>query len=91
MCFSVAQIVLTVFMLSGPKVFGIDEVTAAVSIWNGELDTSEINVEFERWVQVKGGLVLDFILAFRGATPWPPALDVDYKKYFTDVFSDLLI
>ena len=90
MCFSVAQIVLTVFMLSGPKVFRIGEVTAAVSIWNGERDASEIDVEFERWVQVKGGLLLDFILAFRGATPWPPALDIDDKKYFTAVLSDLL-
>jgi serine/threonine protein kinase len=90
MCFSVAQIVLTVFMLSGPKVFGMDEVTSAVSIWKGERDASEIDMDFERWVRVKGGHLLDFILAFRGAAPWPKALEIDYKKYFTDVLSDML-
>jgi hypothetical protein len=90
MCFSVAQIVLTVFMLSGPKVFGIGEVTAAVSIWKGERDDSEIDTAFDLWVRSKGGLLLDFILAFRGATAWPPELAIDCKKYFTDVLSDLL-
>ena len=90
MCFSVAQIVLTVFMLSAPKMFGIGDVTAAVSIWKLERDASEIDVEFERWVRVKGGLLLDVVLAFRGAAPWPPALDIDHKKYLTDVLSDLL-
>jgi serine/threonine protein kinase len=90
MCFTVAQIVLTVFMLDGPKVFGIGEVTAAVSIWRGERDASEIDAEFERWVRVRGGLLLDFILAMRDVAPWPPALATDYKKYFTDVLSDML-
>jgi serine/threonine protein kinase len=90
MCFTVAQIVLTVFMLGGPKFFGIGEVTAAVSIWKGERNDSEIDREFERWVQDRGGLLLDFILAMRGVAPWPPALATDYKKYFTDLLSDLL-
>ena len=90
MGFSVAQIVPTVFMLSGPKVFGICEVTAAVSIWKGERDDSEIDTAFDLWVRSKGGLLLDFILAFRGATAWPPELAIDSEKYFTDVLSDLL-
>jgi hypothetical protein len=89
-CFTVAQIVLTVFMLGGPKVFGIGEVTAAVSIWKGGRSASEIDKEFERWVRDRGGLLLDFVLAMRDVAPWPLALATDYKKYFTDVVSDLL-
>jgi hypothetical protein len=90
MCFIVAQIVLMVFMLGGPKFFGIGEVAAAVSIWKGERNDSEIDKEFERWVQDRGSLLLDFILAMRGVAPWPPALATGYKKYFTDLLSALL-
>jgi hypothetical protein len=41
MCFSFAQIVLTVFMLISPIVFSVDdsEVTEAVSVWKAERDT----------------------------------------------------
>jgi serine/threonine protein kinase len=91
MCFSVAQIILTVFMLSGPKAFDIAEVTAAVSVWTQERDpASQVDADFERWALSRGGLALEFISAFRDAIPWPSGLVVDHKKYFIDVLAELL-
>ena len=90
MTFSVAQITLTVFMLSGPKVFDLGAVTNAVSIWTQERKASEIDVEFERWVQGKGGLVLEFVAACRGATEWPSALTSDSKRYLSGVLREML-
>ncbi len=90
MCYSVAQIVLTVFMLSGPTGFELGAVTDAISIWKSERGTSEVDAEFEGWVQGKGCLLLDFVSACRGASPWPAALAADCKKYFSDVLSEML-
>jgi hypothetical protein len=61
MCFTTAQMVMTVFVLGGPKVFGIVDMDTATSIWNVERDASEIDAEFECWVRVSGSLLLDFI------------------------------
>lgn len=91
MCFSVAQIALTVFMLSGSKVFDLGAVTNAVSIWKRERGTSDVDVEFEGWVQGKGGLLLDFVSAVRGASSWPSTVGKNSKKYFTDVLSQMLL
>ena len=90
MCFSVAQIALTVFMLSGSKVYELGAVTAAVSIWEIERGTSDVDADFERWVKGKGGLLLEFVSAFRGEIAWPSALNIDYTKYFADVLSEIL-
>ena len=93
MVFSVVQIALTVFVLSAPKIFDLGDVMEAVSVWNQERGASEVDAEFERWVQGKGGLVLEFISAFRGATPWPSALtrsDSDAKSCLSDVLQEML-
>ena len=90
MTFSVAQITLTVFMLSGPNEFDLGAVMNAVSIWTQERKASEIDVEFERWVQGKGGLVLEFVAACRGATEWPSALTSNSKRYLSDVLREML-
>ena len=100
MVFSVVQIALTVFVLSAPKIFDLGDVMEAVSVWNQERGASEVDAEFERWVQGKGGLVLhsslpvaEFISACRGAIPWPSALtrsDSDAKSYMSDVLQEML-
>ena len=90
MTFSVAQIALTVFMLSGPKVFDVGAITESVSIWTNVRSASKVDSEFERWVQGKGGRVLEFISACRGATPWPPALASDIMGYLSDVLREML-
>jgi serine/threonine protein kinase len=92
MCFSVAQIALTIFMLSGPRAFALDRVTEATSVWTRERDaSSEVDAEFDRWVRGRGGLALEFVEAFRGAVPWPPALAADPKRYFSEVLAELLV
>jgi hypothetical protein len=94
MVFSVAQIALTVFMLSACKVFDLGDVTEAVSTWNQMRGASEVDAEFERWVQGKGGLALEFVSACRGATEWPSALtsgEDDAKRYLSDVLQDMLL
>ena len=96
MTFSVAQIALTVFLLSGPKVLDLGTVTESVSIWTQERCASEVDTEFERWVQGRGGRVLEFISACRGATPWPSALASDTalagdgRIYLSDVLQEML-
>jgi hypothetical protein len=88
--FSVAQITLTVFMLSGPNVVDLGAVTKATSIWDQKRGASKIDAEFERWVQGKGGRVLEFVAACRGATEWPPALISNGKAYLSSVLSEML-
>ena len=90
MCFSVAQIVLTVFMLSGPKATDYGAVTDAISIWKRERGTSKVDSDFESWVQGKGGLLLDFVSACRGARPWSASMYTDYKRYLSDVLLEML-
>ena len=90
MTFSVAQIALTAFLLSGPKVFDLGAVSESVSVWSQERRASEVDTEFERWVQGRGGRVLEFISACRGAVPWPAALTSDPMGYLSDVLRDML-
>ena len=90
MRFSVAQIALTVFMLSVSMVYDLGDVTDTVSIWQKERGTSEVYVDFEHCVQGKGGILLEFVSACRGAIAWPSALDIDDTKYFADVLSEML-
>ena len=90
MCFSVAQIVLTVFMLSGPKATDYGAVADAISIWKRERGTSKVDSDFESWVQGKGGLLLDFVSACRGARPWSASVYTDYKRYLSDVLLEML-
>jgi hypothetical protein len=67
MCFSVAQIILCVFMLNSPTVFSVKDVTEAVSVWRvGRDSASMIDAEFESWVQSRGGVLLEFVDAVRG-------------------------
>jgi serine/threonine protein kinase len=91
MIFSVAQIALTVFLLSGSTVFDLDAVTKSVSIWNKERCDSKVDKEFERWVQGKSGRVQEFISACRGATPLPSALAGDSISYLSDVLQQMLV
>ena len=91
MCFSVAQIVLTVFMLISPTVFSVDEVTEAVSVWKAERDTKgKVDKEFEDWVQSKGGSLLEFVAAVRGSAPWPSSVGTDCKGYCKAVLEFVL-
>jgi hypothetical protein len=76
MCFSVAQIILSVFMLMSPIIFSVAEVTVtqAASVWDVRRDSnSKVDKEFEDWVQSKGGILLEFVNALRSAI-WPPAM-----------------
>jgi serine/threonine protein kinase len=91
MCFSVAQIILSVFMLSSPTVFSVAEVTQAVSVWRQSRDSSsDVDREFETWVQSKGGDLLGFVYALRGSAVWPPGSQTDCKGYCTAVLECLL-
>jgi serine/threonine protein kinase len=102
MCFSVAQIILTVFMLCSPTVFSMAEVTQADSVWDVNRDSSsKVDREFEGWVQGKGGVLLEFVNAVRGSSMpfrgptsgsdlWPPALRADCQGFCIDVLKHLL-
>jgi len=91
MCFSVAQIVLCVFMLNSPTVFSVGDVTEALSIWRESRDSSsKIDGEFEGWVQSKGGALLEFVSALRGSAAWPPGVMVDCKGYSAAVLESAL-
>jgi serine/threonine protein kinase len=102
MCFSVAQIILTVFMLSSPTVFSMAEVTQAVSVWDLNRDSSsKVDREFEGWVQSNGGALLEFVTAMRGANlfmrgpesgaeEWPPALRANCLRFCTNVLDYML-
>jgi hypothetical protein len=91
MCFSVAQIILCVFMLGSPTVFSVSDVTQAVSVWQRSRDSSsDVDSEFEGWVQGRGGVLLEFVEALRGSAAWPPGLWADSKGYCTAVLECLL-
>ena len=62
MCYSVAQIALTVFVLSAPTRFRMDEVQESTWIWMEERNlTSKVDRSFEQWVSSRGGAVQYFI------------------------------
>ena len=90
MCFSVAQIVLTVFLLSSHTTFTLEQVTEAVSIWKKTRVNSKVDNEFEDWVQGRGGSLLEFVTAVRGSVAWPSSLAADSKGYCQDVLESLL-
>ena len=64
--YTVAQIAVTVFMLSADRKLTIEKV-AKSSIWHTNRDRSHINASFQRWLRSKGSLVADFIEAVRDA------------------------
>ena len=91
MCFSVAQIILSVFMLSSPTAFSLSDVTRAVSVWQVSRDkSSDVDCEFEAWVQGRGGVLLEFVEDVRGSAAWPPELWADSKGFCTAVLECLL-
>ena len=91
MCFSVAQIILSVFMLSSPTAFSLSDVTRAVSVWQVSRDkSSNVDCEFEAWVQGRGGVLLEFVEDVRGSAAWPPELWADSKGFCTAVLECLL-
>ena len=91
MCFSVAQIVLSVFMLSSQTVFSVADVTEAVSVWRAKRDSSSnIDKEFEDWIQSRGGILVEFVDAVRGSASWPPEVRANCKGFCRAVLEFLL-
>jgi len=98
MCYSVAQIAVNVFILSAPTLFSMGEVTAAESIWSEvRNEASQVDTQFQEWVDTKGGLLLDFISIVRAAcNPKRGSFPVrrfpaDFNRYFVDVLRKMLV
>ena len=92
MFFTVAQIAVTVFILSADKKYTVENVSKS-TIWNTERSRSYIDVSFQKWVYSKGPLVSEFIEAVResGTTKVrTKTFPIDYKQHFVNVLDQML-
>ena len=87
MFFTVAQIAVTIFMLSAEKKFAIETVSKSHSIWTTERKLSAVDKAFQKWSISRGSLVHSFVEEVREAgaaskvrKPSSPHYKEDYKK-----------
>ena len=96
MCYSVAQIALTVFMLDAPTLFQLSEVQKSVCIWKIERSSSSsVDCAFEAWVRSKESALQIFIKAVREACYPKVAMAQstfpdDYMLHFAEVLRCML-
>ena len=92
MFFTVAQIAVTVFILSANKKFTVENVSKS-SIWKTERNRSHIDVAFQKWARSKGPLVTEFIEAVResGSTiTRTKTFPTNFKQHFVNVLDQML-
>ncbi len=89
MCYSVAQIALTVFLLSGFSDFTMSEISRATEIWDEVRSPhSKVDSAFEKWVGSLEDIAKSFISSVRQAGRAPTAAST---RLFPPAFSQHLV
>ncbi len=99
MCYSVAQISLTVFMLSGFTKYDTGQIASATEIWMEDRDPSSlVDFMFQKWVASLDEPAKSFIADVRRAGRVPPTnvtrpirlFPQDFRKHFVAVLDSMI-
>ena len=93
LCFTVAQIAVTVFLLSADDRITVEMVKNSYSIWTTRRKRSAVDSAFQKWAEEKGPLVLGFIHEVRQAgdrAAWRTSVPTDYKQHCINVLKEML-